>query len=128
MTRRFLAPVVVLLATFGGTAIAQNLDQKIDLKVLYAGVPSSPRTKDFTDFLTKTFTGVGSAALDSLDQKAVDGFDVVIVDSPTPYQEGKFASPKVADFAGPSWGKPTILMGAAGGTVLGKLRIKLNWL
>ena len=96
MTRRLAASVMLLIGIAAGTIAAQAGDQKIDLKVLYAGVPDAPRTKDFTDFLAKTFTKVGTVELATLDDKAADGFDVVIVDSPSPYKEPSgFKMPKV---------------------------------
>jgi hypothetical protein len=122
----------VLIAAIAGTLAGQDPAQKIDLKVLYAGAPESRRTTDFTEFLGKTFTEVGSVDLKSLDAKAAAKYDVVIVDSPSPYRPGTDTrsafkmpeTPKLTlDFT-----KPTILMGAAGGAVLGDLKIKLQWL
>ena len=122
----------LLLSAAGALAAAQDPAQKIDLKVLYAGAPESRRTTDFTEFLGKTFTEVGSVELKSLDAKAAAKYDVVIVDSPSPYRPGTDTrsafkmqeAPKLTlDFT-----KPTILMGAAGGAVLGDLKIKLQWL
>jgi hypothetical protein len=135
MKRALGVRAAVLIAAATGILSAQDPAQKIDLKVLYAGAPESRRTKDFTEFLGKTFTEVGAVELKSLDAKAAAKYDVVIVDSPTPYlseAESRRAgtgfkmpeAPKLTtDFT-----KPTILMGAAGGRVLGELKIKLNWL
>jgi hypothetical protein len=116
------------LACIGVLAPAQ--EDRIDIKVLYAGAPESRRTQDFTDFLGKTFKEVGTVELTKLEEKAKD-FDVVIVDSPSPYGRGEgprkfemYETPKLTT----GFTKPTILMGAAGGSVLGPLEIKLNWL
>jgi hypothetical protein len=132
MKRSLGVLAALLIAADAGFLAAQDPAQKIDLKVLYAGAPESRRTKDFTEFLGKTFTEVGAVELKSLDAKAAAKYDVVIVDSPSPYRAGTDTrsafkmpeSPKLAlDFT-----KPTILMGAAGGVVLGDLKIKLQWL
>jgi hypothetical protein len=120
----------LLLAAWTGSAPAQEKPRKIELGVLYAGVVDAPRTADFKEFLGEHFTKFGTVALESLDQKAAAGYDVVIVDSPTPYRDGAaegFEMPKAPtldlDFT-----RPTILMGAAGGRTLGPLSIKLGWL
>jgi hypothetical protein len=126
--KSLISTVAVLCVALGSVAFAQDPAEKIALKVLYAGTADAPRTADFKDFLSKTFTEVGTVELKSLDAKAAEAFDVVIVDSPSPYLAGgKFKMPEVpaltTDFT-----KPTILMGGAGGAVLQRLNIKLHWL
>jgi len=132
MKRSLVVLAVLLTAAGAGFLPAQDPTQKIELKVLYAGAPESRRTTDFTEFLGKTFTEVGSVELKSLDAKAAAKYDVVIVDSPSPYRPGTdtrsaFKMPETpkltADFT-----KPTILMGAAGGAILNKMELKLQWL
>jgi hypothetical protein len=131
MNYRLASWAAVLIAGAGAFAPAQDPLQKIDLKVLYAGVPDTPRTKDFTEFLGKTFTEVGTVALNALDQKAAAKSDVVIVDSPSPYGAGEgpgsFKMPDAPELT-TDFTKPTILVGAAGGKVLLELKIKLTWL
>jgi hypothetical protein len=135
MNRRLGIKAALLIAAAAGFVAAQDPAQKIDLKVLYAGVLGHPRTKDFQEFLGKSFTEVGTVELKSLDQKVAAKFDVVIVDSPSPYGQGpesRGAPPAFKMPAAPElttdFTKPTILIGAAGGKVLGGLKIKLQWL
>jgi len=135
MTRHFGIKAALLILAAAGFVAAQDPAQKIDLKVLYAGTLDHPRTKDFQEFLGKTFTEVGTVELKSLDQKAAAKFDVVIVDSPSPYGQGAETRDAAAAFKMPAapalttdFTKPTILMGAAGGKVVGGLKIKLQWL
>jgi hypothetical protein len=135
MNRPAAAFALLLMVGAAGVLPAQDPAQKIDLKVLYAGVPDAARTKDFTDFLSKTFTEVKAIELKKLDLATAKPFDVVIVDAPTPYRPdsresgSSFKMPEAptphltTDFT-----KPTILMGAAGGRVLLELKIKLGWL
>ena len=59
MKRRLGVLAALLMAADAGFLAAQDPAQKIDLKVLYAGAPESRRTKDFTEFLGKTFAEVG---------------------------------------------------------------------
>ena len=135
MNRRLGVRAALLLAATAGFLAGQDPAQKIDMKVLYAGVPDAPRTKDFTEFLGKTFTKVGTVALKALDEKAAADYDVVIVDSPTPYQSEAESRKTGSGFKMPEapklttgFTKPAVLMGAAGGKVLGELKIKLQWL
>jgi hypothetical protein len=135
MNRRLFVLALLLLSAGTEPVAAQDPAQKIDLKILYAGKPGHPRTKDFEQFLGKTFTEVGTVELESLDQKAASKYDVVIVDSPSIYEEAPASRPDrpagrlpeapdlTTDFT-----KPTILIGAGGGMVLGRLRITLQWL
>jgi hypothetical protein len=118
----------ILIAASTGAVAAQDATKKIELKVLYAGVLEAPRTADFKEFLEGAFTKVGTIELTTLDAKTAAGFDVVIVDSPSPYQgEDGFEMPKTPDLD-LGFTKPTILMGAAGGRMLKPLAIKLQWL
>jgi hypothetical protein len=118
---------LTLLALAGALA-AQEPSSKITLGVLYAGVLDSPRTADFKEFLESHFTKVGTVELATLDRKAAEGYDVVIVDSPSPFKgDNGFELPKAGDLD-LDFTRPTILMGAAGGKVLRSLQIKLDWL
>jgi hypothetical protein len=102
-------------------------EEKIDLAVLYAGVKDDPRTAEFTEFLSKTFTRVTAIDLGTLTAGTAGAADVVIVDAPSPCKEGgKFEFPKEPAL-GTDYAKPTILMGDAGGVVLNtnpKLKLK----
>src|SRR5262245_56679409 len=118
---------VLAAALFAAIGIAQDPAGKIELKILYAGVPDAPRTAEWKEFLSKTFTGVGTADLETLDASTAKDFDVVIVDSPSPIQGDRFKLPKPEKIS-LELTKPTILVGAAGGAVLNELTIKLQWL
>jgi hypothetical protein len=135
MNRRFFVMTLLLLSAGREPVAAQDPAQKIDLKILYAGPLGHPRTKDFEQFLAKTFKEVGTVELKLLDQKAAAKYDVVIVDSPSIYEEEAETRPgqpagklPQAPVLTTEFTKPTILIGAAGGMVLGRLRITLQWL
>jgi hypothetical protein len=121
---RTIALLALLLAAPSALA-----EERIGLAVLYAGAKDHPRTAEFTAFLSRTFVRVEAIDLAALSTEAARGADVVIVDSPTPYKPGdRFEMPKVPEL-GADYAKPTILMGAAGGVVLGQRRtLKLTWL
>lgn len=117
---------------------AARADEKIDLKVLYAGNSASERAQDFTAFLEKHFTGVMAMDFGKFKEADADGHDVVIFDWTSIYNRDE--SGKIDNKAGslismpPSprlsqnFARPTILIGAAGGQVAGTLQIKINWL
>jgi hypothetical protein len=110
---------------------AQQPTPKQPLSVLYAGVPDAPRTATWQKFLETHFERVGVVELAKLGTESASGYDVVVVDAPSPYgkAEGSFSMPKAPKLSR-DWTKPTILVGAAGGAVLNGMRgaLKLDWL
>jgi hypothetical protein len=123
-----LTAVLAALAASGQTASAA---EKIDLKVLYAGNPGSPRAKDFVSFLGRHFARVAETNYEKFKPQAARGFDVVIFDWTSIGARDKDGislpspmSPKLSrDFD-----RPAVLIGAAGGSVAEQLRLKINWL
>lgn len=111
--------------------------EKIQVKVLYAGDLGSSRSKDFVSFLRQQFTKVGETSYEKFKEADTQGFDVVIFDWTSIYprdKDGKIAqkftglhSPK-APHLSPDFDRPAILIGAAGGFLAGKLRLKIDWL
>jgi len=124
MNRRVLAAAAAVVLTLVGGSIAEETTTKLDVKVLYAGAPDAPRTKEFAEFLGRTFSKVGTIDAATLSTETAREFDVVIVDSPN---GGNHGDRKIAAL-GRGFDKPTILIGAAGGDVLQLLDIKLDWL
>jgi hypothetical protein len=128
MNRTLLGLAGCLVLALPSAAGAEEDAKKLDVQVLYAGVEDAPRTKEFKEFLGRTFTQVGTVDLTKLTHDAAKDYDVVIVDSPSPYgAAGKFEMPKTAALPA-DFGRPTIIMGAAGGSLLTRMNIKLNWL
>jgi hypothetical protein len=135
MAMRCLLPAVVLaaLAVLGQTVAAE----KIDLKVLYAGNPGSPRTKDFVSFLGQHFSRVDETNYEKFKADDAKGFDVVIFDWTSIYprdKDGKIAptltslhSPKTPGLSA-DFDRPAVLIGAAGGYLARPMRLKIDWL
>jgi hypothetical protein len=121
--------ILALVLLGAGPAALAEPQEKIELRVLYAGVKDDPRTAEFVAFLGETFAKAEAIALEELSAVSARAFDVVVVDSPSPYKgERKFEMPR-APALGDDYRKPTILLGAAGGAVLNANRtLKLNWL
>ena len=111
--------------------------EKINLKVLYAGHSGSPRTKDFVSFLGQYFARVGETNYETFKADEAKDFDVVIFDWTSIYprdKDGKIA-PKITSMnspksprLSPDFDRPAVLIGAAGGSVAGQLRLKIDWL
>jgi hypothetical protein len=129
-----LTTVLAALAVSGPSASAA---EKIDLKILYAGNPGSPRAKDFISFLGRHFARVGETNYEKFKPAAARGFDVVIFDWTSIYPRGKDGkiTPKFTNLHSPTspnlsgdFDRPAVLIGAAGGSLAGRLRLKIDWL
>ena len=53
---------------------------KINLRILYPGVPQSDRQKDFVSFLDKHFVAVKSVDFSTFTEQQAEGYNVVILD------------------------------------------------
>lgn len=116
----------ILFVLLLGAVVFAPAQEKLDLSVLYAGDPG-PRTEEWLTFLRARVRAVSAIERGKLTTETAKDAGVVIIDAETPYKESGIKLPRgaklKADFA-----KPTILMGAAGGSTLGSLNIKLDWL
>lgn len=112
-------------------------DERIDVKVLYAGKPGDARTKDYVAFLRQHFVRIGETDYEKFQPAEAKDFDVVIFDWPSIYprdKDGKIA-PKFTGLKQPKppkltedFHRATMLIGAAGGFVTMPLRTRINWL
>ena len=116
----------ILVVLLFGVSFLAPAQEKLDLSVLYAGDPG-PRTDEWLTFLRSRVRTATAIERRSLSAKTAKGADVVIVDAETPYKESGIKIPRGAELS-TAFTKPTILMGAAGGSTLGSLDIKLDWL
>jgi hypothetical protein len=126
--RSLAAASAALVLSLASGVRAEDHPPKLEVRVLYAGPEGWPRTKAFAEFLGGHFAKVGTIDPARLSMEAARDWDVVIVDAPGP-DEWRGDSPriKLAE-VGREFTRPTILVGAAGGDVLSRLRIKLDWL
>jgi hypothetical protein len=136
MQFRWTAIAVASLAL--GCPVAHDVE-KANLKVLYAGNADSPRAKDFTSFLEEHSFKVTPMDLGKLRDADAKGYDVVIVDWTSIYprdKDGKInrgdeapgmSMPPAAQLSR-EFDRPTILIGAAGGTFTQGSDLKINWL
>ncbi len=109
-TVRYVLLVAVVSVTLSHAAWSAP---KIDLNVLYLGVPADTRTADFSAFLSEHFTNAQSMDREAFKAKAPDpDVDVVLLD----WHQGEGPFPARKSYLG-KWGElktPTVLLGSAG--------------
>jgi hypothetical protein len=128
---RLLLTASILLG-FVGVLNAEEpakMPTKIPLKVLYAGVPDSTRTKDFVSFLESQFTKVGTAPYTEFSPKLADGFDVVVFDAGAKpnRKDDEIGLPKPPNLPR-DFDRATVLIGGAGTNIALSLKLKIDWL
>jgi hypothetical protein len=97
------------------------------VKVLYAGVPDTPRAQVFLEFLKQNFDAVASIDVEKLSKEAAAPYDVVVCDGRRLYpmdMKGGLQIPKCA--LGPDFTKPIVMIASMGGSV--QHHTKIGWL
>jgi hypothetical protein len=128
-----LAAALAAWAVSGQTASAA---EKVNLRVLYAGNPGSPRTKDFVSFLGRYFAQVGETNYETFKADEAKEFDVVVFDWTSMYprdKDGKIA-PNGAGInyswrstrLSPDFDRPAVLIGKVGDYLTRSLRLKID--
>ena len=103
---------------------------KLDVKVLYAGVPGE-RTDEWRAFLTPRAASVETVDVEQFSEADANGFDLVILDCPDPLvrKDGKVQRirvPKPKQLSA-SFDRPTIVVGGMA-LITDRLELKSNWL
>ncbi|MBI5849879.1 MAG: hypothetical protein HZB39_02395 [Planctomycetes bacterium] len=112
----------------GTSAAGAKPGEKLDVAVLYAGEPDHPRTTDWKVFLEAHVRKVGVADIAHLKAADAEGFDVVVADTPPPFDgSGAYKARTVAKLP-PDWDRATVALGYAAGSLLGDRKLKLDWL
>jgi GrpB-like predicted nucleotidyltransferase (UPF0157 family) len=96
--------------------------EKINLRILYAGLPNTDRAKDFVDFLAKHFEQVETADYKAFKEDQASGFDVVILD----YDGVGFNAPRPN--ISRQYSRATITMGVPGAFICSNLSLKTGYL
>jgi hypothetical protein len=122
-----MALCFVLCVVAVAAAEDPEAQSQLDVRVLYAGDAEAERTEDWREFLGPRVAAFEAIDRADLSAETAEGFDVVIVDAPSPYHDDGVTIPDGAPLD-LEFSRPTILMGAAGGATLGPLGIKLHWL
>jgi hypothetical protein len=95
---------------------------KIDLRVVYVGMPGPGRADDFVPFLGKHFAEVGHGDLAEFRESDADGYDVVILD----YDGDGFKAPRPS--LSRTYARPTVLVGVMGALLSGNLGLKTGYI
>jgi hypothetical protein len=95
---------------------------KIDLRILYAGLPDTDRAKDFVDFLSKHFKQVETTDYNTFTGNEAADFDVAIID----HNGVAFRSPQPK--ISPQYNRATVTMGVPGAFICSRLSLKTGYL
>ena len=96
--------------------------EKINLRVLYAGVPNSDRAADFVDFLAKHFKEVETADYNAFKEGQSTDFDVTILD----YDGVNTRAPRPN--ISRDYSRATITVGVPGADICSSLSLKTGYL
>ena len=138
LTIKFSLHVVAIGILLGSSPLwSQESRSTIPLKILYAGNPDSDRARDFEQLLSAHFEKAEVMNYGEFKPSDADDVDVVIFDWTSTYprdEDGSINWDLEDGFSSPSppplprdFDRPTVLIGAAGGTVGGRLDIAINW-
>jgi hypothetical protein len=128
----WLAPLVVAIASVclaatSSDATADDAPAKINLRILYAGEPQSVREKDFVSFLKDHFAAVDKKDLAAFREQDANQYDAVVLDyGELIVSDKRIVMPKF--FFSPNYSRPTMTLGAAGGMVCSRLKLKTGYL
>jgi hypothetical protein len=95
---------------------------KIDLRILYAGLPDTDRAKDFVDFLSKHFKQVETTDYNTFTGDGVANYDIAIID-----HNGvafRHSLPKISR----RYTRATVTMGVPGAFICASLSLKTEYL
>ena len=95
---------------------------KIDLRILYAGLPDTDRAKDFVDFLTKHFKQVETTDYITFTGNEAIDFDVAVIDHDG--VDFRAPRPKISR----QYNRATVTMGVPGAFVCSNLSLKTGYL
>jgi hypothetical protein len=101
---------------------ASNAEEKIKLRIFYAGHPGSEREKDFASFLKQHFTQVGTGDLANFDGAQAKEADVVLLD----YDGDGFKAPRPD--LGKDYRRATVTVGVVGGMFCSRMDLKTGYL
>jgi len=124
-----IAHLVVLAASLmSAPARAQasyDLGDAKHLKVLYAGVPDTPRAKAFVEFLKANFEKVGELDVTQLSKATAAPWDVVVCDGKRLYPMDKPSLNQAKCDLGQDFTKPIVMIGSMVGV---QNHTKIGWL
>ena len=106
------------------TVKSQKTDtsEKIDLSILYAGLPNTDRAKDFVNFLKKHFRQVETTDYNTFRGSHTADFDVAVIDHDG--VDTRAPRPKISR----QYARATITVGVPGAFICSNLSLKTGYL
>jgi uncharacterized lipoprotein YehR (DUF1307 family) len=102
--------------------VQAGASEKINLRILYAGLPNTDRAKDFVDFLTKHFKQVETTDYNTFTGDETADFDVAVID----YDGVQFRAPRPK--VSRRYTRATVTMGVPGAFICSNLSLKTGYL
>jgi uncharacterized lipoprotein YehR (DUF1307 family) len=102
--------------------VRAGTSDKIDLRILYAGLPDTDRAKDFVDFLSKHFKQVETTDYNTFTGDEAADFDVAIIDHDG--LDTRAPRPNVSR----QYTRATVTMGVSGAHICSRLSLKIGYL
>ena len=124
MKRTLFALVLVLLVLPCVGEQASSHDDKIPLRILYAGMPNTTRQQDFVSFLGEHFSTVKTVDVLTFTEAQAEDSDVVILDKDG-IQWGSRGGDPLTDLKLPeTYSRATLALGIPGSFLLDRMRLK----
>jgi len=121
LTVSFILALLVVPCAGGQEAPAEN---KISLRILYAGMPDTARQKDFVSFLSRHFAGVKSADVMSFKEEQANDSDVVILDKDGIQWANRGGNPLSDLRLSKDYSRATLSLGIPGAFLYDRMRLK----
>lgn len=116
-------PTEQVTQTMTSKQVVQDaVSEKIDLRILYAGLTNTDRAKDFVDFLGKHFKQIEITDYNTFTGNETADFDVAIID----HNGVAFRSPRPN--ISRQYTRATVTMGVPGAFICSNLSLKTGYL
>jgi len=120
---------LVLPLLLAVSLVQQPVEEKLPIKVLYAGNAGTPYTAAWERFLGAHTQRVQFVSGGALKHEDLAGFDLLVIDGEVtvPGEELSLKSEKVQLVLDQLQGFPVVLMGGQGGFLSDDLKLKTSW-
>ena len=120
-TISFILALLVVPCAGGQEAPTEN---KLSLRILYAGMPGTARQKDFVSFLSTHFVEVKSVDFSSFTEEQANESDVVILDKDGIQWANKGGNPLWDIRLSKNYSRATLALGIPGAFLYDRMRLK----
>jgi hypothetical protein len=103
---------------------APSTDDKISLRILYAGMPGTAREKDFVSFLRKHFVAVKAVDFSSFTEAQTKESDVVILDKDGIQWASRGGNPLSKIKLPQTYSRATLSLGIPGAFLYDRMNLK----